>query len=88
MHHADNTANIQLTEKENDWPQASCFAHTLQLCIEDGLKIDLVSRSLAHLKGWLHTSAIQCCNRCPLGQPICMCGCAPETDSDNSRKMK
>ena len=43
----DNAANIRLAAEENKWSQASCFAHTLQLCIEDGLKIDLVSRSLA-----------------------------------------
>ena len=40
----DNGANIVLGVSLLGWPDIPCFGHTLQLCVEAGLKIDMVSR--------------------------------------------
>ena len=42
-----NAVNIKLAVSEAGWGQCSCFAHNLQLCVEDGLKLDSISRALA-----------------------------------------
>ena len=42
----DNASNMTLAAKEAGLKHSGCFAHTLQLCIEDGLKISSLSKAL------------------------------------------
>ena len=43
----DNVSNMRVVAQEASWPHASCFAHTLQLCVEDGLKVDQLYKVMA-----------------------------------------
>ena len=40
----DNAANMSIAAQECGAPHINCFSHTLQLAIEDGLKLDQVSK--------------------------------------------
>ena len=42
----DNASNMVIAAKELKLPHINCFAHTLQLVIEDGLKIGQISKTL------------------------------------------
>ena len=42
----DNASNMSLAAKEFNFFQVGCFAHTLQLAIEDGLKLPQISKTL------------------------------------------
>ena len=59
----DNAANIKLAVGSAGWEGSSCFAHTLQLCVEDGLKLDSVSRAVGaarRLVGHFSHSVLAC----------------------------
>ena len=43
----DNASNMAIAAKECDMTHVNCFSHTLQLAIEDGLKIDQISKTLS-----------------------------------------
>ena len=42
----DNASNMAIVGKESDMTHVNCFLHTLQLAIEDGLKIDQIVKTL------------------------------------------
>ena len=42
----DNAANMSVAAKEANFDHAGCFAHTLQLCVEDGLKMPAIDKAL------------------------------------------
>ena len=42
----DNASNMSLAARELNFFQVGCLAHTLQLAIEDGLKLPQISKSL------------------------------------------
>ena len=43
----DNASNMSIAAAECDALHVTCFAHTLQLAIEDGLKIEQISKTLS-----------------------------------------
>ena len=43
----DNASNMAIAAKECDMTHVNCFSHTLQLAVEDGLKIDQISKTLS-----------------------------------------
>ncbi|XP_069140012.1 E3 SUMO-protein ligase ZBED1-like [Argopecten irradians] len=43
----DNAANMEVAARAADIPSVKCFAHTLQLAVTDGLKLPLISKTLA-----------------------------------------
>ena len=42
----DNASNMSVASREAGVPHSGCFAHTLQLCVEDGLKLNPIHRAL------------------------------------------
>ena len=43
----DNASNMSIAAAECDALHVTCFAHTLQLAIEDGVKIEQISKTLS-----------------------------------------
>ena len=43
----DNAPNMQVAAKESGIPRWPCFSHTLQLAVEDGLKVPAITKALA-----------------------------------------
>ena len=54
----DNGANMVLGISLVGWPDIPCFGHTLQLCVEAGLNLAMVSRLTGAAKSLLGISSI------------------------------
>ena len=46
----DNAKNMVIASAEAGYPRVACFSHTLQLCVNDGLKQVTITRAIAFAK--------------------------------------
>ena len=46
----DNPANMLVTARKGGYSHHPCYAHTLQLAIEDVLKVPTINKALAHAR--------------------------------------